>query len=171
MPETLNELLAELEVPANHWDLLLVGDGAGQGWLTHAGWAICLIDRIDGYRKLFSGCVNAGTVAWAEAAGALHALRWHYENHRRSIHSGPIEVVITTDNQTTARIGAGEYQASRNLDVWAGFDFFKSVNYHLNWKWVERNKNPLHIAVDKLSKNGRHHAEACALVDPYKLLP
>ena len=49
--ELLQLLIDRLDV--QDWELLLVGDGSGNGWSTANGWACTLIDRRNRGPRLF----------------------------------------------------------------------------------------------------------------------
>lgn len=161
MPQTLFTLDALLALAGNPaWDLLVIGDGSGQGYVrkdgtdSPIGSASVSIDRQSGLRHAIISGVSCGTVNQAEALCTLDALR--YDLYK--VHSGRLpgsrRVVIFSDSEVTVKTGNGIYRPSFNPDIWASFDWFRQQGYQLTWFFVERNSNPLAVAIDAASKQG-----------------
>lgn len=169
--KSLADLMAALDDPVA--DLILIGDGAGQGWDKPAAWAVAAIDISRGTRWALTGGCSLGTVNWAEAEPYVRALA--YDLHH--VHQGRLEhprrVLIITDSDYTAKVGTGQYRSNKNGETWAAIRFFVDSGYELDWRWMTRNRDPLSVAVDQASKNADAHAEHARWLteELYDLLP
>jgi len=149
--ETIEDLVASVGSPP--WDLILVGDGSGVGWDKSAGWAVCLIDRLGGFRKMFHCFVSAGTVNWAEAACFTHALRFDFFQTNKGKLRAERKVLIFSDSQVTVNTGNGQYPDDANGDIWAQVAFFRSKGYKIQYHFIGRSTFQLHVLVDQISKS------------------
>ena len=150
MIQTLEDLLESVNTPP--WDLILIGDGSGVGWDKSSGWAVCMIDRLGGYRKFFHGFVSAGTVNWAEAVCFTHPLRYDFFQVNKGKLKSERKVLIFSDSQVTVHTGNGLYPKDANGDVWAQIEFFRSKGYKLTYHFTNRSTFALHTLVDQISK-------------------
>lgn len=171
---TVNELLHSVGVSSTAWDLLIVCDGAGQAWNSGAGWAAAMVDRQGGWRKILNGGVSNGTVNWAEAEAALHCLRYDLYH----MHSGKLKaqrrVLIFSDSMVTVQTGNGLYSPRHNNpDIWHTYQWFRDQGYTFFFYHQPRNSNPLHVAMDALSKQGRTIQTGVEWIEEqiYDLLP
>jgi ribonuclease HI len=151
---TLDQLLNSLAIPPESWDLLVLGDGSGQGWNTPCGWAAVSIDRLNGLREFMVGGASCGTVNVAELEPCLHALRRDLYHHNDGKLKAVRRVAVVSDSEVTVRTGNGEYRASFNPDLWASLEYFRSAGYQVTFYWTPRNQNPMHSALDAASKQG-----------------
>jgi len=149
---TVEELVASVQGPA--WDLLLLGDGSGQGWDKPAGWAVVGIDRLSQSRFALMGGCSRGTVNWAESDCYLRGLAYDFHH----LHGGKLlqhrRVLIVSDSQFTVNVGNGEARSRANSEVWAGFQHLHDEGYRLTWRWNPRNNNPLAVELDICSRQG-----------------
>lgn len=164
---TLNELLSHYQI--TRWDILVVNDGSGQTWKHPAGWAAMLITR-EGMRQWLLGRMNVGTNNVAEIMPTLHALRYDFygTNGGKLLVSRCVHVI--SDSQITVNVGNKLWQPHANGDLWASLNYFRDVGYEIHFHHIDRNSNPLHAEVDRLSK-ANTPLEGLTLLDPYSIMP
>lgn len=167
----LRDVLEAHGVAQDAWDVCLIGDGSGQGWDKGIGWACVAIDRMSGTREVLCGGASSGTVNIAELEPYLATLRRDYYYR----HGGKLQqmrrVVILSDSQVTVRTGNGEYQPRTNEEMWLMVKFWESRGYQIRWIWVERNQNPLHVLIDRLSKTSEMYTDLVNIEDVYGIFP
>ena len=179
-------MLTHLQLNDANWDVLVVGDGSGQGWELGAGWASVLIDKHTYARKLLFGALNVGTVTLGELFPYIHALTWYTgkdgpgQQRRREIANAlgrAVQIHIVTDSAIIA--AAGNHPESRHAyaELWAVFDAFTRSGFEQTFHHVPREVVDLNILVDEVSRTARVALEAsyetavAALVRKYPGLP
>lgn len=188
--ELLQALLNRLQIQDNSWDLLLVGDGSGTGWLNGCGWAAALVDKLTRGRRLFFGGMNAGSVNLAEMLPYLQALTWFHATHgaSRLKQCGTLLVHILTDSQVIANEGTKAANLSEELPrsriaLWAAMREFRRLGYRLTYHWTPRSSYDLNLVADLISSLCRRQvitidgpgddgyaAQAAAAVDAVRLV-
>lgn len=160
----IQEIMTQLNIGSKAWDLLLIGDGSGQGWALGCGWASVLIDRHSAQRKLFYGAMNSGTIGIAELFPYVHAMLWYSRGagkkrlqklHNQFGHAHRLNVHIITDSEITAKQGNGHAKRHTNTELWAAMDQFTRLGYSFSWHWVERDTIGLNVLTDYLSREAR----------------
>ena len=170
-----------LGVADDQWDALLVGDGSGVSWDIGCGWATVLVDHYSGYRKLFVGAMDPGTVYIGELMAYFHAMLWYSRgpglerlnrlrgggNTGRPVRpDARVNVHVVTDCETVARQGLLKYSRKANAEVWVALDSLCHQGFKLHWHWVRRDTLGLNKLVDHLAGRGRRAAEAGGAVGP-----
>lgn len=150
------------------WDVLIAGDGSGQGWDQPCGWASVLVDRHVGRlggRKKFHGAMNAGTVGLAELLPYLQALSWYRgwrEKHAHPRDGALTRVAIVSDSkglvdQGNALLAGGKLPASvqANRAFWVALADFPSLGFAIRLHWVRRATFALNALCDDLAGRSR----------------
>lgn len=163
--ETLERLLKRLGI--SKWDFVIVGDGSGSGWTREAGWASVSIERETGERQIWSGCVNRGTVNFAEAMAYMQPLTWlaaREAERRKSARTRAWQVHIITDSEYCQTAGTNGCRSSAsNSALWAAFSAFNMAGLILQWHWVPRDSCELNRLCDAVSKVARQREKSWQL--------
>lgn len=171
---SVQEILTKLDIGHNDWDILLVGDGSGQGWEMGCGWACVLVDKMSARRKLFFGGMNSGTIGIGELFPYLHAMMWYSRNpgkirHKRLAkqfgHPVTLKVHIITDNEITAKQGNGKAKRNTNIELWSGLDYISRLGYSFTFHWVGRSNIGLNLLTDHISRESRKALENVTIPD------
>lgn len=157
LSEPLQTVLDNANITA--WDVVLIGDGSGQGWETPNGWACCLIDRETKGRRLFYGATNQGSVNLAELLPYLQSLCWFHNayGHDRLKSRGTLNVHIITDSNLTAVNGNLSANLSRDLPegpwrpLWASIREYCRMGYRLTFHWCRRDTSDLNALADLIA--------------------
>jgi hypothetical protein len=166
---SLNKLLKSFSI--SKFDLILMGDGSGTGWELPIGFAAMAIWRNPDLRKVFSGCLNHGTIGQAEILPYLTAIRYDYQVIAKGNLEAKRRVIIISDSQVSVNVGNGIQQAHTNKDLWESYKWFLNLGYEITWIWVERNENDIHKLAHSLSNIARKLLTDELKIDPYKILP
>lgn len=120
---------------AKDFDLMLVGDGAGNFVHTPCGWFVTLYERATSKVWEHWGGAGGGTNNYAELEPFVFAL-WAYRHVLWAYHTGkmkdqgpvvtPPRVLVVSDSELTVRCGTGEYARKANLPLWASVEWFES---------------------------------------------
>lgn len=162
------------------WDLILIGDGSGLSATDPCGWAVVLIDRVTGIRRMLMGGQSMGTVTVAELMPYIAALDHFHLAMRGQQHLKPgqpydLTVHIFTDSQHTAKAGAGKHSRAKHGGLWAAMTYFERQGYRLRWHWLEDGReNPflLHKLMDEMSAEARARMKDVEqTAELYELLP
>ncbi len=164
LSSTIQEIMTGINVKDDEWDLLLAGDGSGQGWDFGCGWGCVLVDHKTFDRKLFYGAMNVGTIGIAELFPYIHAMTWYsrllgkkrlkeLQEIRKS--SQTLKVHIITDSEITAKQGNGVAKRETNAEFWASIDYFNRFGYSFKWHWLERDTIGLNALTDHISREAR----------------
>jgi len=164
----LDELVDLLKIV--DWDVLLVGDGSGNGWSKPCGWGVALIDRMTSRRELFKGAWNFGTIGVAEVMPYFQAMLWYHETManvlrdrlRIASRSRPIRVHIVTDCQQVAEQGRALSQGLKSLrevrqnrPLWHGLMQFEREGFQFDFHFLPRTTIALNILADAVANSGR----------------
>lgn len=164
---SLTEVLAELGVRDQDWDLVIIGDGSGSDKTRACGWSSVLIDRRRRIkRKVFSGAFSLGSVSIAELMPTLQTLLWFEENHgerTRKDLGRAVRVHVITDSRITASQGNHSVARRCNNHLWFLLDTLIASGYVLAWHWLGRDRTGLSILTDHLSRLSRRHIEEVQL--------
>jgi len=169
---TIQEIMTHLGIYSQNWDVLLIGDGSGQGWEMGCGWACVLIDHYSARRKLFYGAMSSGTIGLAELLPYFHSMLWYSRGPGKSRldrlqttrKSNPIlQVHIITDSEIIAKQGNGHAKIINNRELWAAFDQFSKMGYAFKWHWLERDTIGLNALTDHISRESRRSVEKVQL--------
>ena len=160
--------MTQLGVGSKDWDVLIIGDGSGQGWSFGCGWASVLIDHFSAQRKLFYGGMNSGTIGLAELFPYFHAMLWYSrgpgsKRMQRLLaqygYAQEIKVHIITDSDITAKQGNGKAARKTNIELWAAMDMFTRLGYKFTFHWVRRDNVGLNMLVDHIAREARRSLE------------
>lgn len=165
---SIAQVMTELGVPADSWDVLIVGDGSGTTWKTACGWSAVIIDRRTNARQMFNGAANFGTNHIAELSAYVYALMWYANGPGKEAlravgyarPGGHLAIHVVTDNQTIANQGNRLCSRDGGYELWAAIDAVVSRGYRLMWHWKDRNKLGLNRLTDHLSRQSRLAIEA-----------
>jgi hypothetical protein len=167
--QTLDSILADLLVPSDQWDLVLIGDGSGTTADNSCGWASVMVSRlpVPGYRRSFFGYQDTGGILYAELQAYRHAIEWHWRHKgqelmRAGLRVSPrytIRTHLLCDNQTAVLQGKREYKREAEIFQWRFFDQAEELGYQLNWHWRPRNHVQLNRLCDALAGSARGLAE------------
>lgn len=164
MIDNLQDLLKELKVPADNWDLLLVGDGSGSKWNNPGGWACTMIvrSRKTGeavYLTPLLGSVSRGSINWLEAMPYWHCLRHHfYEmDGKRQLKLRQINVDVVSDSSFVVDVMSGKGNAEVHEDMVTLFNFFEAKGYRIKWHHARRESSVLNSLMDELAANAREY--------------
>lgn len=137
-------------------DYLIVADGSGNLADKPCGWCFVMLQVATGRVTKHLGGTSGGTNNFAELMPFLQAL-WLIQNEMDSKlgQKAKFKVLCVTDSEVTAKIGGGEYTASKNLALWAAIHWFEDNGYCLKWQWVPRNSNSANVFVDVCGKTAR----------------
>lgn len=150
-------MLAKLGITV--WDVLLIGDGSGNGHEFPCGWASVLIDRETRNRKTFYGAMNQGSINLAEMMPYLQGLSWYHNTHghdRLKIRT-PQVVHVVTDSQVTALHGNNTSHGHEQLPkighraLWAAMRDLCSVGYRIQYHWAERSHVNMNYLADLIA--------------------
>lgn len=158
----LPRLDAELQLPDHN--LLLVGDGSGQGgWTMGGGWAVAIIERHSGWRKRTIGGWDCCSIIVAELSAYLQAMMVHEALRgslcRRQWGRGP-EIVVLTDNQAIVTQApnalAGHSVGGGTNPIWAGIRRCRDdTGAALTFRFIPRLSITLNWAMDQMAGRTR----------------
>jgi ribonuclease HI len=165
--ETIERLTKSWNI--GDWDVLIVGDGSGQGWANGCGWASVLIDRhLDkkGGRKLLHGAWNLGTINLAELMPYYHALAWYADWRAKNAHPcsarGLTRVAIVSDCKALVEQGQKILNGDKawedvkaNRGLWLALYDFVRLGYVLNFHWAARATSALNVYCDAVANSSR----------------
>jgi len=177
-PDTsLSRLLADYGI--NRWDLILIGDGSGSGAMAPCGWAVTIIDRLTGVRRMLAGAQNMGSITVGELMPYVMAMD-HFDTvmkttqHRKDLALPfAMDVHIFTDSSCTALAGTGQYARTKHGGLWTVIAFFRARGYNFTWHWFKRD-NPfqLHKLMDEMASELRERVlNIEQTTELYDLLP
>ncbi len=156
---------------ADDWDVLVVGDGSGQGWNDPCGWSSVLVDRHARGRKLFYGAMNLGTSGLAELIPYVQAMAWYEAGHgarRRAKLDRPIlHVAIVTDCKSIADQGNQILSGAKELasvrahrPFWVALLDYERAGYAFSFRWVARAQSALNAYCDNVAGRSRIAVDA-----------
>ena len=153
--ETLEDLLQLLQIPANGWDYLIVGDGSGVGWDTGigCGWASTLVERFDDTRQIFKGGMDPGTVSLAEMMAFMQPLL--YLASTKSPGANFFRVHIISDSQYVVNIGKGLRTPKSHAPLWRQLASFRALGFQMSFHWIPRDCVNLNKLADSLAGESR----------------
>lgn len=168
------EVLKQLGVEEDEWDVMLVGDGSGTTWNSPCGWASILIDKELGLRKTMFGAMNAGTSYLAELVPYVQALAWYTEGpgkarlaDLRLVHPhAKLKVHVVTDNATVAAQGQGRASRRKGAFYWSMIESLEENGYAIYWHWKGRSEIGLNRLCDYLAGESRRSLLALAPIEP-----
>lgn len=168
----LTTVLAKLGVAIDDWDIVLVGDGSGSGWLDPCGWASVLIEKLTDCRRTFYGGMNAGSINLAELLPYVHALSWYHARFgedRLARSHGILRVHILTDSEVTKNVGTRVMLHGTlpkgNRAMWATILEFGRMGYRMTFHWIGRETMALNWLCDALAGNARAAVKDIVLQD------
>lgn len=138
-----------------------MGDGSGSNWTRESGWCSVSIEKATHERRLWYGCMNSGTVNFAEMMAYLQPLNWYasVELNRRSKRSNAVQfknVHIITDSKYCRDQGnKKDMFPKKNAGLWKIFSDFQRHGILLHWHWIPRDTVELNAFADKISKEAR----------------
>lgn len=142
------------------WDVMLVGDGSGQGgWDMSGGWACCTLERHTDYRSVTWGGWNLCTIMLAELIAYQQALITYEAARgpamRRHLGHG-IRFLIITDNQATSGLSArglvGEGVGGDTSSIWAGIRYLLGQSGSTaTFRFAPRISTMLNFGVDQVA--------------------
>lgn len=154
--ELLQKVLDRAQIKT--WDVLLVGDGSGNGWDQPCGWAGILIDNELRLRRMDYGAMNPGSINFAEVMPYVQALNWLDNNggRRRLKDRGVIRVHVLTDSAVVARWGTiaadlNQPLPRKHILLWAGMRELARCGYVINYHWAPRSSSMLNWAADLIA--------------------
>lgn len=150
-PSTMEAFLAVHKIDG--WDLLLFGDGSGQGWSKPIGWAVATIDRSNKRDVIFGGN-SSGTISIAEIEPYVYALRKHFSQHNYKLEH-KLRVYIFSDSAYVVSVGNGVAQPTAHQELWLAINYYRQQGYVITFIHSPRNSNPLQIVIDMASKEGQ----------------
>lgn len=160
----LDDFLSQQGIRPDQWDLLMFGDGSGQGWKDAGGFCCFIVDGRRGRRTHVIGGRNRTTVNRMELSAYTESLSLHlYEVLGGTVMDPPYRTWIFTDSEYTANVGSGKYARKANPDLWAIVDWYRQRGYDFNWRWVVRNSTPFHELADRLAGEARKAVNALAI--------
>jgi len=157
--EALEDVLRRLNI--TRWDYVIFGDGSGSNWDREAGWAAITVERLTMERLLWDGCVNRGTVNFAEVMAYVQPMSWISARAEEARGKGnfrkvPHEVHIVTDSQYVRDTGKGEGRTMvKNAALWSALDVFKRQGFIFRWHWIRRGSAALNDLADAYSRAAR----------------
>lgn len=165
---SLMKFLEHSGIGQNDWDVLLIADGSGSGWDSPTGWAVVVIDRLTGIRKVLYGGQNRGTINAAEVHPFLWGIRY-YHNVVRKDKDREIVVCCLSDSEITVKCGQGVYKAKTNIDLWQALKYWESRGYIFRWQHVPRETLDLQILTDEIAGRARTKIKEVGDVDERRL--
>lgn len=154
------------------WDILIVGDGSGQGWNSACGWASILIDKQYRQRRVFYGAMNPGSVNSAESMPYGQALQWYDNTVGKALlrQVGTLRVHILTDSQYIAVCGSHAMSAGfeiprKHLLIWAALREYRRLGYLCQFHWARRMTSELNWAADIIAGLAREGMEELKTTD------
>ena len=168
---TLFDVLRELGVGEEDWDVLLIGDGSGTDWKNSIGFSCVLIDHFGNYRVPFFGGLNTGTSQLAELLPYMLALTWYksgpgkQRKEYRKSRQESVMVHVITDNQNLANWGNRQARRNAYPEFWAVYDYFESSGFSFHWHWMPRTKVGLNRLTDMVAAAMRKLLEGATLPD------
>lgn len=187
----MKEIFQTLEdrgIKRTDFDLLVIADGAGQGYERHASWACVTFNRLSGAARVMNGAVSHGTVTRAEVEPFLHAMTLDLYQDNQGVLLQPRRLVCVTDSAAAVgmfnRCWGPESQSltpdgdvlpdrpyfKANGDLVARMRHFRDSGYTVQMVHIRRTDLPAHRRMDDLSRSGVMLKEALKGVDPYVIL-
>lgn len=147
--QAFESLASQLNVA--DFQLMLVGDGSGTYFNLPCGWACASYFRPTGSIKRHFGGATGGTNNYAELAPFLHVL-WVFHAAREKKYGNknkpPVKILAVSDSEITVKCGNREYMRWANRALWFQLDWYVANGYHVVWKHVPRNSNPINVWAD-----------------------
>lgn len=186
--EKILEVLSRHGISFNDFDLLVIGDGAGQHYGRHASWAMVMLDKNSARSRILSGAWSDSTITRAEVEPLLHALTIDlYEDHSGVLLNQRRVVVITDSGAATGMfnmcwgLGVQLKDVNGNLiqeppcrringDLVARMRHFRDCGYVVTPVQIRRSDLPTHQLIDALSRSGRFLEQELIGKDPYVIL-
>jgi hypothetical protein len=160
---TLSEQLERWRAAAS--DVVIVGDGSGNGWGKACGWCYVLVDRELPVRYKELGGASSGTSGLAELMPFIWALMEYEALHgakKRRTLGRSIKVTIVTDCRNVADqgnrlvAGAKDFDEIRaNCPAWIMLLAFGDLGYQFQFVWEERTTTLLNAFCDDQAGQGR----------------
>ena len=149
------------------WHMAIVGDGSGCGWTMAMGWGAIVVDERYHYQKLLYGAHNRGTVSAAELMPTLHGLMWYdaeFGAANKRVNRSPTKVLVLSDSKYIVDTGNAMFNpesASTLIDKYVANQPLLATliqfagKYLVSFRWVGRDRMPLHIFADTISARAR----------------
>lgn len=118
--------------------ILLFTDGSCGAKDKLGTWSCVLYAH--GNKKILYGIARDTTISRMELAPIIEGLAWLKKNWGQHLNY-KIDVTVYSDSEYTVQTLCGNYQAHKNLDLWAALDKIKD-HFNLTGIWCERNKLP-----------------------------
>lgn len=174
MIASTDELLLNLGVPPEAWDVLIVGDGSGTSWNAACGWTAVLVDRELRLRKDLHGGMNAGTSYLAELMPYVQTLAWYVEGPGRARLldkltkdiNARVNVHIVTDSEIVAKQGEGKASRRKGRPYWAMIEALEQNGLCIRWHWQKRQALGLNRLCDYMAGLCRRSVEVITAVTP-----
>jgi hypothetical protein len=136
---------------------LIIGDGSGSGAEDPCGWACALIDSQKGFRKLFYGAMNVGSITVAEIMPYLQSVIWYSKEHgknrvqelKRQLH-----VHIVTDNKAVADVG-NQRNRKMHPELFAVLNVLEQKGYIFHFHHQPRYALDLTVLMDEVCRQAR----------------
>jgi ribonuclease HI len=157
----LEDILQDLGIAADDWDLLIFGDGSGSNFDHACGWSAVTIQQDTLERRCWWGSMSQGTVNLAEMMAYIQPLSYfaaQEAKRRKGSGAAPrfMQVHIVTDSSYVKEVGqSGDTLPKKNGALWRAFSDFARHGFLLHWHWVQRDTVALNRFVDLLSREAR----------------
>lgn len=135
----------------NNYDYVLVGDGSGSTIQTSIGYSAFVLDVARESILQLEGYWNHGTVNQSEILPTLLLLNYLESSNILP----PVKILVISDSEVTVNCGNKKWARNANKFMWAGLDYFESVGYKVEFRWVKRNTNLISKECDRISKEMR----------------
>lgn len=165
-PQSLFGILKRLNVAADAWDYLLIGDGSGTQWKLPCGWASMMVENRTFARRAYHGSYSRGTNIIAEMMAYVHPLLELSTVKERQIGlDGSCRVHIITDCEYVKNGGNKEIILKKHRALWSVFDTLERQGFKIQFHWVERDLISANIFSHHLANKARTTAAAIDVKD------
>lgn len=155
------EVLKQLQIKDDEWDVLIFGDGSGSRYGYAGGWGSVVIDKVN-KPKILYGAISDTTVNVCELSPYVYSLLWYSRNagkalqaHRTNLLNFGINIHLITDCRIIAEQGNKLVVRDTNLPLWLAIDCYERYGYKLKYHWIERDTVEMNNVCDRLSKDLR----------------
>jgi ribonuclease HI len=154
-----------LRLNISDWDLILVGDGSGNGWENPGGWGCYIFNKQDTgeilERPAIAGGLSCGgSISFLEAIPFWLAIRQHYYTWGgldACAHGKIFSAHIVTDSEWAAKAMSGSMEPKKHKDMAMLFRYFQDLGYRITWHKVPREVFLTHKKADRLSAQAREY--------------
>lgn len=135
--QTLEDLLKHLEIPADEWEYLIVGDGSGTTLDKESGSSAVVIER-ETMRRWECGCtLSHGTNVMAEMFAYVVPLLMLSHNKLKRTPYG-VRVHIVTDCQHLPMAWERKHSRQKNIELWGLLESFSRRGIVIKFHWIPR---------------------------------